>query len=69
MKGDKPVSGVCVECRRGRMRHSHVRDDPRLHADVLGPNSIQHFWLEFWLKKPLEFWLEIPYTKKMFKKS
>ena len=30
---------------------------------LLGPNSIEKFWLE----KPLEFWLEIPYTKKMFK--
>ena len=25
------------------------------------------FWLEFRLEKPLEFWLEIPYTKKKFK--
>ena len=52
----------------------------RLHQDVvpddegalgrrprLGPNSIEIFWLEFWLEKPLEFWLEISYTKKMFK--
>ena len=29
-----------------------------------GPNSIEHCWLEFWLEKTLEFWLEIPYTKK-----
>ena len=28
-----------------------------------GRDSIGNFWLE----KPLEFWLEIPYTKKMFK--
>ena len=32
----------------------------------LGPNSIEKFWLEFWvefwLEKSLEFWLEIPYT-------
>ena len=27
-----------------------------------GPNSIEKVWLE----KPLEFWLEIHYTKKMF---
>ena len=27
---------------------------------ALGPNSIEKFWLEFWLKKP-------PYTKKTFK--
>ena len=33
----------------------------------LGPNSIEKIWLEFRLEKPLEFWLEIPYTKKMFK--
>ena len=33
-----------------------------LHSELyarLGPNSIQNFWLEFWLEKPLEFWLEI----------
>ena len=34
---------------------------------ALGPNSIDIFGLEFRLKKPLEFCLEIPYTKKMFK--
>ena len=34
---------------------------------TLGPNSIEKFQLEFWLEKPLEFCLEIPYTKKMFK--
>ena len=33
----------------------------------LGPNSIENFWLEFWLEKSLEFWLEIPHTKKMLK--
>ena len=33
----------------------------------LGPNSIEKFWLEFRLEKLLEFWLEIPHTKKMFK--
>ena len=32
-----------------------------------GGDSIEKFWLEFWLEKLLEFWLEIPYTKKMFK--
>ena len=38
------------------------------HASRLqGPNSIEKNWLEFWLEKPLEFRLEIPYTKKMFK--
>ena len=43
----------------------------RLHFDFIraggsglqGPNSIDKFWLE----KSLEFSLEIPYTKKMFK--
>ena len=34
-----------------------------------GPNSIEKIWLEFWLEKPLEFWLEISYTKKMFKNA
>ena len=33
----------------------------------LGPNSIGKFWLEFRLEKPLALWLEIPYTKTMFK--
>ena len=33
----------------------------------LGPNSTEKFWLEFRLEKSLEFWLEIPYTKEMFK--
>ena len=33
----------------------------------VGPNSIETFWLELWLAKPLEFWLEIPYTLKMLK--
>ena len=26
---------------------------------LLGPNSTEIFGLEFWLEKPLEFWLEI----------
>ena len=30
---------------------------------ILGPNSIENFWLEFWFEKPLEFWLEIPCTE------
>ena len=33
---------------------------------VPGPNSIEIFWLEFWIEKPLEFWLEIVFTEKMF---
>ena len=33
----------------------------------LGPNSMENFWLEFRLEKPLEFWLEITYTKKKLK--
>ena len=32
-----------------------------------GPNSIEKVWLEFWLEKSLEFWLEVPHNKKMFK--
>ena len=43
------------------------RRDLRLPLFPLGHNSIGKFWLEFRLEKPLEFWLEIPYTKKMFK--
>ena len=34
----------------------------RVIFGVLGPNSIEKFWLE----KSLEFWLEIPSTKEMF---
>ena len=30
------------------------------HAPHLGPNSIENFWLEFWLEKSPEFWIEIP---------
>ena len=41
-------------------------DEGLVHVD-LGPNSIEKFRLEFWLEKSLEFWLEIPYTMKMFK--
>ena len=33
----------------------------------LGPNSMEKFSLEFRLEKSLEFWLEIPYNKKLFK--
>ena len=32
-----------------------------------GTNLMEIFWLEFWLEKPLNFWLEIPSTKKMLK--
>ena len=34
--------------------------------EPLSLGAIQHdiFWLEFYIGKPLEFWLEIPYTKK-----
>ena len=32
-----------------------------------GPNSIEKIWPEFRPEKSLEFWLEIPYTRKMFK--
>ena len=29
-----------------------------------GPIQLKILWLQFWLEKPLELWLEIPYTKK-----
>ena len=32
-----------------------------------GPNSIENILANFRLEKSLEFWLEIPYTKKTFK--
>ena len=31
------MGGVCIERRWCRMRHSHVGDEPRPHADVLRP--------------------------------
>ena len=34
---------------------------------ALGPNSIEKFWLEHWLEKSVEFWLEIPHSRKMYK--
>ena len=39
----------------------------KLHLE--GRDSIEKLWLEFWLEKTLEYLLEIPYTKKMFKKG
>ena len=48
-----------------------VAEEPRPDEEVqlvwLGPNSIEKIWLEFRLEKPLEFWLEIPYSMKLFK--
>ena len=42
-----------------------------LGEDVLDGAGAQfnrkHFWLQFRLEKSLEFWLEIPHNKKMFK--
>ena len=32
-----------------------------------GPDSVEIIWRDFWLEKPLEFWLEIPNTEKRFK--
>ena len=32
----------------------------QVQVGYLGPNSIETFWLEFWLEKSLELWLEIP---------
>ena len=64
----------------GEPRADHgLRGEPRVEVGedrlegvlagdrVLGPNSIEKCWLEFRLEKPLEFWLEIPYTKKKLK--
>ena len=45
--------------------HSHVVGQGILVR--LGTDSIEKFWIEFWLEKPLEFWLEVACTKKMFK--
>ena len=32
-----------------------------------GADSIEKFWLKFWLEKSLEFWLEISSIEKKFK--
>ena len=72
-KGEEEDEDVVVvdgidgrDWRDGRVyeaRHEQV-----VHECVaLGPNSIEKIWLEFWLEKPLEVWLEMSYTKKMFK--
>ena len=53
--------------RRVRARREGERDDRVRQVVVLGPNSIDNFWLEFRLEQLLEFWLEIPYTEKIFK--
>ena len=53
-----PLRGLRGEGPRGAER-----------AGPQGPNSIEKIWLEFWLEKRLEFWLEIPYTKKWFEKG
>ena len=47
--------------RRGNDRPKLFRteDSKNLLVENLGPNSIEIFWLEFRLEKPLEFWLEI----------
>ena len=34
---------------------------------VRDPIQLKKFWLEYWLEKSLEFWLDIHYTIKMFK--
>ena len=49
------------------LHFDELRLELRDAGGLLGPNSIGKFWFEFWLEKPLEFWLEIPYSKKMFK--
>ena len=41
-------------------RFSDYTDASRMFAQ--GPNSIEKIWLEFWLEKPLEVWLEISGT-------
>ena len=40
---------------------------PSASKEHWGPIQQKFFWLEFWFEKSLEFWLEIPHTKKMFR--
>ena len=59
---DGPLRGE--EFERGGSERHHLRID-RSHPP--GTQFNGKFWLEFWLEKSLQFWIEIPYTKKMFK--
>ena len=62
-----PLLRVRQERRAGEP-DGKVRPPRQRVLRTLGPNSIEQVWLEVevWLEKPLAFWLEIPYTKKMF---
>ena len=55
-------------CGRSRLHSVGALGSDSSHlAHNLGPNSIEKCWLEFWLEKSLEFWLEITHTKKLIK--
>ena len=61
MLADPPPS------KQGRVSYPVTFPRP-LQQKPSGPHSWEAIqYKKFWLEKSLEFWLEIPYTKKMFK--
>ena len=78
--GHRHIAALRVQAGLGHHRRRHRAGDvpegapPQARLRQGGGNSIDIFWLEFWLEKPLEiwlekplqFWLEIPCTNKKF---
>ena len=62
---DWSTSLVCLLCRQlcwcagKRDVGRQIWPQDHLHQ---GGNSMEQIWIEFYLGKPLEFWLEIPYS-------
>ena len=46
------------------LQYLHGQRPPIIHR---GPIQLEKVWLEFWLKKQLDIWLDIAYTKKSLK--
>ena len=68
--GVRPARGDEVKVLAGGVLEQLCAVDDEIVVDfddALGGKSIETFWLEFRLEKPLEFWLEIPPTKKTVK--
>ena len=62
-----------LDAKMSRVTKVSARVDPAAgvilaqNVRLQGSNSIEKFYLEFWLGKPPEFWLEISYTRKCSK--
>ena len=52
--------------RRANLKPDPMKENPGTGTEQ-GGNSIEKIWLDFRLEKQLEFWLDIPCTKEMFK--